>query len=450
MRRFGPPLAMVETAHRGLIALLLACALALVAILVVWPTHQPAQAAGKFKGFRAACYASMPAKVADPIRHTHHIHEPSGALIFEEDQTYADLRNVGSNCQNEYRREAMHDHSSAWSPQLKWDGVLLDQGRIGIYNNSWGVSDPTITEPFPLGMKMVASEDVGKVKWACGAVERLERDFKEHPPRSCPRGSAGLSLKIQFGQCWDGKGTGPDGSHNLAAAVRGKCPASHRHQIPTLTWYPYYPIPADVLAKIDGPVKASTDSGWVLADDFMHADMQIGYDTTTLVRQCIRQPARYGENSKRGMRPDYCDATKDYTSPDAPDAPAVLSTNPADGATGVDRDANVTAVFTEGMLGSSINGDTFRLYVGTYTDEDLTPPECQPDCAPSAPPMPIGATVTGSGKKYILNPDGRLAQRTSYSAVLEGTDTFDTFAVKDTAGIEMAADNIWHFKTGAN
>jgi hypothetical protein len=139
------------------------------------------------------------------------------------------------------------------------------------------------------------------------------------------------------------------------------------------------------------------------------------------------------------MRPDYCDATKDYTSPDAPDAPSVLSTNPADGATGVDRDGNVTAVFTEGMLGSSINGDTFRLYE--------CPPD-QPDCAPAAPPLPFGATVTGSGKKYILNPDGRLAQRTNYTAVLEGTDTFDTFAVKDEAGNEMEADYIWHFRTG--
>ena len=431
-------------------ALLLASTMALVAILVVWPTHQPAQAAGPFKGFKAACYASMAPKVADPIRHTHHIHEPSGALIFEENQTYDDLRNVGSNCNNEDRTEAMHDHSSAWSPQLKWDGMLLDQGRTGKYYNSWGVSDPTITEPFPLGMKMVASDAVGTVKWACGG----SRDFREHPPRSCPRGSVGLGLMIQFGQCWDGKGIGPDGSHNLAEAVGGKCPASHSHQIPTLTWWPYYPIPADVLAKIDGPIKASSDSGWVLADDFMHGDMQIGYDTTTLVRECIVQPARYGETSELGRRPDYCDATGDNTSPDAPDAPVVISTNPADGATRVDPDANITVTFPEKMLSSTINGDTFRLYVGTYTDEDLNPPECppdQPDCAPSAPPLPFGATVTMSDadrKVAILNPDGRLAQRTNYTAVLEGTDTFDTFAVKDTAGNEMAADYIWHFRTG--
>ena len=394
----------------------------------------------------------MPAKVADPIRHTHHIHEPSGALIFEEDQTYTDLRNVGSNCHNEDRTEAMHDHSSSWSPQLKWDGVLLDQGRSGKYNNSKGVSDPRITEPFPLGMKMVASEAVGKVKWACGAVQD-SREFTEHPPRSCPRDSAGISLLIQFGQCWDGKGTGSDGAHNLAEAVRGKCPASHPHQIPTVTWYPYYPIPADVLADIDCRVESSTDGGWVPADDFMHADMQIGYDTTTLVRQCIVQPARFGETSRRGTRPDYCDATGGNTSPDAPDAPAVLSANPADDATGVDRDANITVMFTEGMLGSSINGDTFRLYAGTYTDKELTPPECppdQPDCAPGAPPLPFGATVTGSGKKAILNPDGRLAETTNYTAVLEGTDTFDTFAVKDTAGNEMAADHIWHLETGAD
>jgi hypothetical protein len=434
------------------VPLLVASTLALVAILVVWPTHRPAQAAGTFNGFRAACYASMPAKVIDPIRHTHHIHEPSGALIFEEDQTYTDLRNVGSNCHNEDRSEAMHDHSSAWSPQLKWDGMLLDQGRTGKYYDSRGVSDPTITEPFPLGMKMVASDDVGNVQWACGG----SRDFREHPPQSCPRGSVGLGLMIQFGQCWDGEGIGPDGSHNLAEAVRGKCPASHPHQIPTLTWWPYYPIPADVLANIDGPIEASTDSGWVLADDFMHADMHIGFNTRTLVRQCIRQPARYGKNSKRGMRPDYCDATGVNTSPDAPDEPAVLSTNPADSATGVDPDANITVTFTEKMLGRSINGDTFRLYEGTYTDEDLNSPECppdQPDCASGAPPLPLGATARMSNadsKVAILNPDGRLAQSTNYTAVLEGTDTFDTFAVKDQVGNEMAADQIWHFGTGPN
>jgi hypothetical protein len=65
-------------------------------------------------------------------------------------------------------------------------------------------------------------------------------------------------------------------------------------------------------------------------------------------------------------------------------------------------------------------------------------------------PQAFGATVTGSGKKAILNPDGRLAESTNYTAVSEGTDTFDTFAVKDTAGNEMAADHIWHFKTGAD
>lgn len=433
-------------------ALGLASTMAVVAVLVAYPTHGTAQAAGKFAGFRAACYASMPAKVADPIRHTHHVHEPSGALMFEDNQTYTDLRNVGSNCDNEDRTEAMHDHSSAWSPQLKWDGVLLDQGRSGKYYNSAGVSDPRITEPFPLGMKMVASEAVGKVKWACGAVEG-SREFTEHPPQSCPRESAGISLLIRFGQCWDGKGTGPDGAHNLAEAVGGKCPASHKHQIPTVTWYPYYPIPADVLADIDGRVESSTDGGWVVADDFMHADMQVGFDTTTLVRQCIVQPARFGETSRRGKRPDYCDATGPRTSPDTPDAPGVISNTPADGATGVDRDTDITVMlFTEKMLGSSINGDTFRLYAGTYTDEELNPecPPDQPDCAPSAPPLPLGATVTGSERKAILNPDGKLAESTNYTAVLEGTDTFDTFAVKDTAGNEMAADHVWHFETGAD
>lgn len=135
--------------------------------------------------------------------------------------------------------------------------------------------------------------------------------------------------------------------------------------------------------------------------------------------------------------------------------PTVVKTTPADGATGFDRDANVTAKFSEAMLKRSINRSTFRLYAGTYTDEDLNPPECPPDdpnCAPSAPPLPFGGTVTVSynvdKKVAILNPSGRLARRTNYTAVVEGTDAFDTFSVKDQAGNNMAADYIWHFKTG--
>jgi hypothetical protein len=52
-------------------------------------------------------------------------------------------------------------------------------------------------------------------------------------------------------------------------------------------------------------------------------------------------------------------------------------------------------------------------------------------------------------KNSLILPIVRLEANTTYTAVVEGTDTFDTFAVKDRAGNEMATDHIWHFTTGA-
>lgn len=50
-----------------------------------------------------------------------------------------------------------------------------------------------------------------------------------------------------------------------------------------------------------------------------------------------------------------------------------MSTVPIDDKTGFDRDASIKAKFSEPMLRRSITNNTFRLYVGTYTDEDLNP-----------------------------------------------------------------------------
>ena len=60
--------------------------------------------------------------------------------------------------------------------------------------------------------------------------------------------------------------------------------------------------------------------------------------------------------------------------PPPPGTPFVVSTNPADGATGVDRDANIRAKFSEKMLASSVvfqdsisGAGAFRLYRGNVT-----------------------------------------------------------------------------------
>ena len=135
-------------------------------------------------------------------------------------------------------------------------------------------------------------------------------------------------------------------------------------------------------------------------------------------------------------------------------SPTVQSTVPADNAINVDRDANITARFSERMLRSSISGDTVQLYRGSFTAADLNPnPNCTMNCP--ATPVPVGASVSYVVQKKamkripyaVLDPTITLEPNTPYTLLIEGAGDTDGFAVKDRAGHEMAADKIVHFRT---
>jgi len=136
--------------------------------------------------------------------------------------------------------------------------------------------------------------------------------------------------------------------------------------------------------------------------------------------------------------------------------PTIISTNPADGATGVDRDANIKAKFSEKMLADSVmmprsvpSVGAFRLYRGNLTAAQIEP-TC--DTGPCAIPIPLEASVSYNNRKKraTLNPANKLDAGTTYTAIIEGAGDSDGLAVKDKAGNEMASDYIWHFTTGAN
>jgi hypothetical protein len=135
-------------------------------------------------------------------------------------------------------------------------------------------------------------------------------------------------------------------------------------------------------------------------------------------------------------------------------APTVRSTVPADNAINVDRNANITARFSERMLRSSISGDTVQLYRGSFTAQDLNPdPNCTMDCP--ATPVPVGASVSYVVQKKdmkripyaVLDPTFTLEPDTPYTLLIEGAGDLDGFAVKDRAGHAMAAEKIVHFRT---
>jgi len=110
-----------------------------------------------------------------------------------------------------------------------------------------------------------------------------------------------------------------------------------------------------------------------------------------------------------------------FTTGVAPDttAPTVSSTIPADLATGVDRNLNLSATFNEAMAPLTITTTTVTLKQG------LTP---------------VPGTVAYAGTTATFNPTATLGGNTTYTVTI-------TTGAKDLAGNALAADYVWTFTT---
>ena len=102
-------------------------------------------------------------------------------------------------------------------------------------------------------------------------------------------------------------------------------------------------------------------------------------------------------------------------------APTVLTTVPADAATGVSRNPSITATFSEAMAPATLNATTFTLRMGA---------------------TPVAGTVTYAGTTATLIPTTTLAPNTTFTATISTGAT-------DVAGNALAAARIWNFTTVA-
>lgn len=102
-------------------------------------------------------------------------------------------------------------------------------------------------------------------------------------------------------------------------------------------------------------------------------------------------------------------------------APTVLSTVPANTATAVPINRNITATFSEAMDSATITTATFTLAQGV---------------------TPVAGAVTYAGTVATFNPTADLTASTVYTATL-------TIGVKDLAGNALAVAKTWTFTTGA-
>src|SRR5215204_3931471 len=119
--------------------------------------------------------------------------------------------------------------------------------------------------------------------------------------------------------------------------------------------------------------------------------------------------------------------TSDSPPPDDDsEAPTVMDSSlmPASGATGVLSSTNVTATFSEEMLASSINGDTFKLFKKGSTTK-LAASVSYPD--PNSPPYTAK-----------LDPSNSLSRGATYKAVV-------TTGAKDLASNSLAQQYSWFF-----
>lgn len=104
-------------------------------------------------------------------------------------------------------------------------------------------------------------------------------------------------------------------------------------------------------------------------------------------------------------------------------APTVVSSNPANGATGIAVTSSVTATFNEAVQGSTVSTTTFKVQAGTTS-------------------IPGTVTLSVDGKTALFDPTSLLAASISYTATI-------TTGVKDLAGNPMVTAKTWSFTTAA-
>ena len=105
-------------------------------------------------------------------------------------------------------------------------------------------------------------------------------------------------------------------------------------------------------------------------------------------------------------------------------APSVVSTSPANGATGVPTNRSVAASFSEAMNPATISGTSFTL------------------TAPGGVIVPGAVVYAVSGSAAIFTPTAALAANTLFTATI-------TTGAQDLAGISLASNFVWTFTTGS-
>ena len=163
------------------------------------------------------------------------------------------------------------DTAAYWAPTLLIGGRAVEPlGAVVYYVRRTFAR----VQLFPAGLKVIAGDAAAQrpqsrrvTFWSCG-----ERDASSTVP-TCPayRGSS-LRLTVNFPNCWDGRRLdSADHNSHMAYSSRGRCPSSHRAEVPAISVVIYY--------GVAGGRTAELASG---GDFSGHADFVNAWDQRTL------------------------------------------------------------------------------------------------------------------------------------------------------------------------
>jgi hypothetical protein len=217
-----------------------------------------------------------------------HLHVFFGNIATDADSTVASLAQGDTTCDQQL------DRAAYWAPALLRDGAMLTPVKSTAYYRPGVDVDPTIVQPFPAGLVMIAGsagavqpQPVSIVAWSCGlGIER-----EQLPPVCAP--DRVLRLFVTFPDCWDGQHLdSEDHKSHIAYSSKGVCPASHPVPVPQLQFSVEYPVsgPTDGLELASGGLLTG------------HADFMNGWDEAKLASEvdlCLHRRVVCGVTSGR-------------------------------------------------------------------------------------------------------------------------------------------------------
>ena len=314
------------------VAMLLACAVALLAALA----SAPGASAASFEhgaSFAVRCDFSHRAQV-DPVVSpggtSAHLHDFFGNKSTNANSTYQSMTHVDPNDPNSPPPATTcsrpEDTGAYWIPTVSWkdkNGLqTLTANRAVFYYRAGGKAYKTV-KPFAKDFRIIADSDVNgaRVSWYCGGgASNDDKAGSVTPPTQCSGGV--LGLRIIFPDCVARNpttgGQQTDSPTHRTHMARSKlqtgtrvCPSAYPIPVPTLTINANFPMPTT-----SGTVSLSSDQPGDPPGSSIHTDFWNTWDQDAPLNLNPSDGRSYGglnalvEHCINGVPPDQVRPTE--------------------------------------------------------------------------------------------------------------------------------------------